>query len=228
MKTRIISWAVALVVGAGLRRHSAGREARRHERGRAPRRRPPRAGAGPAEREALRPGRVSREPARSSGRSRRRRRVPGFDLQPDGGLPARGRQAPRARARARAGRRRARALRGGRVPRVPRRRRAPLVRCSGRSRQIEDVPRGVRVTFAPGARVDAIVEHMRCQYAYARAHAFDARVTCPLYMPGISIRRAGALGVDIRRRTRRTSRSFGREAAKRPLRQARSEVRASP
>jgi hypothetical protein len=62
---------------------------------------------------------------------------------------------------------------------------------------IEDLPRGVRVTFAPGTRVDAVVEHMRCHYAYARARAFDARVTCPLYMPGISIRRAGALAVDL-------------------------------
>ncbi len=63
--------------------------------------------------------------------------------------------------------------------------------------KIEDVPRGVRVSFAPGTRIDAIVEHMRCHYAYARSHAFDARVSCPLYMPGISIRRDGDLAVAL-------------------------------
>ena len=63
--------------------------------------------------------------------------------------------------------------------------------------KIEDVTRGVRVTFAQGARVDAIVEHMRCHYAYASSHAFDARVSCPLYMPGITIRRSGDLAVEI-------------------------------
>jgi hypothetical protein len=63
--------------------------------------------------------------------------------------------------------------------------------------KIEDLRRGVRVSFAPGTRVDAIVEHMRCHYAYARAHAFDSRVSCPLYMPGISIHRDGDLAVAI-------------------------------
>ena len=63
--------------------------------------------------------------------------------------------------------------------------------------KIDDVPRGVRIEFITGARVDAIVEHMRCHYAFARAHAFDARVNCPLYMPGIKIQRAGALAVEI-------------------------------
>jgi hypothetical protein len=63
--------------------------------------------------------------------------------------------------------------------------------------KIDDVTRGVRVNFAQGARVDAIVEHMRCHYAYARSHAFDERVSCPLYMPGITIRRSGDLAVEI-------------------------------
>jgi hypothetical protein len=63
--------------------------------------------------------------------------------------------------------------------------------------KIDDVTGGVRVNFAQGARVDAILEHMRCHYAYARAHAFDARVSCPLYMQGITIRPSGALAVEI-------------------------------
>jgi hypothetical protein len=63
--------------------------------------------------------------------------------------------------------------------------------------QIDDVSRGVRVTFAPSVRVDAVAAHMRCHYAYARSHAFDARVTCPLYMPGIAIRQAGDHAVEL-------------------------------
>jgi hypothetical protein len=38
---------------------------------------------------------------------------------------------------------------------------------------------------------------MRCHYAYARARAFDERVSCPLYMPGIEITQAGATAVDL-------------------------------
>jgi len=64
--------------------------------------------------------------------------------------------------------------------------------------KIDDVDRGVRVTFAPGTRVDAVTAHMRCHYAYARAHGFDARVSCPLYMPGLEIEPAGAAAVDLK------------------------------
>jgi hypothetical protein len=63
--------------------------------------------------------------------------------------------------------------------------------------KIEDVAHGVRVTFAPGTRVDAVTAHMRCHYAYARAHGFDGRVSCPLYMPGIDIEQAGSSAVEI-------------------------------
>ncbi len=54
--------------------------------------------------------------------------------------------------------------------------------------RVDDVDGGVRVTLLRGARVDAVVAHMRCHYAYARARGFDARVSCPLYMPGVDIR----------------------------------------
>jgi hypothetical protein len=56
--------------------------------------------------------------------------------------------------------------------------------------RIDDVEGGVRVNFKPGTRVDAIVAEMRCQYAFARARAFDETATCPLYLRGIEIRRA--------------------------------------
>jgi hypothetical protein len=68
--------------------------------------------------------------------------------------------------------------------------------------KIDDVDRGVRVSFAPGTRVDAVVAHMRCHYAYAKAHGFDARVSCPLYMPGIEISPAGGTAVEIKVRKR--------------------------
>ncbi|HVU52366.1 MAG TPA: hypothetical protein VHL80_16845 [Polyangia bacterium] len=68
--------------------------------------------------------------------------------------------------------------------------------------KIDDVERGVRVTFAPGTRVDAVAAHMRCHYAFARAHGFEARVSCPLYMPGIQIEQAGAAAVEIKLRNK--------------------------
>jgi len=68
--------------------------------------------------------------------------------------------------------------------------------------KIDDVERGVRVTFAPGTRVDAVVAHMRCHYAYAKARGFDARVSCPLYMPGIEISQDGGGAVEIKVRDR--------------------------
>jgi hypothetical protein len=61
--------------------------------------------------------------------------------------------------------------------------------------KIDDVKRGVRVTFVPGTRVDAVVAHMRCHYAFARSHGFDSRVSCPLYMPGLQIRQVGEMAV---------------------------------
>jgi hypothetical protein len=66
--------------------------------------------------------------------------------------------------------------------------------------KIEDVESGVRVTFAPGTRVDAVVAHMRCHYAYAKAHGFDGSVSCPLYMPGLEIEQAGPGAVDLKAR----------------------------
>jgi hypothetical protein len=68
--------------------------------------------------------------------------------------------------------------------------------------KIGDIDRGVRVVLVPGTRVDAVVAHMRCHYAYAKAHGFDQRVTCPLYMPGIVIEQAGPAAVDITVRDR--------------------------
>jgi hypothetical protein len=54
--------------------------------------------------------------------------------------------------------------------------------------RIDDVEGGVRVLFKDGTRVDAVIAHMRCHYAFARARAFDPGASCPLYVRGIEIR----------------------------------------
>jgi hypothetical protein len=56
--------------------------------------------------------------------------------------------------------------------------------------ELVDVPGGVRARFAEGTRVDAVVAHMRCHFAYAQAHGFGEMAGCPLYVRGIEIRRA--------------------------------------
>ncbi len=56
--------------------------------------------------------------------------------------------------------------------------------------RIEDVPGGVRATFADKSRVRTAIAQMRCHYAYARARHFDENVGCPLYVKGIEVRPA--------------------------------------
>lgn len=64
--------------------------------------------------------------------------------------------------------------------------------------EIEDIPTGVRVRMAPRVRVDAVVAHMRCHYAYASAHAFADAVSCPLYIRDIEIKASDdKAGIEI-------------------------------
>jgi hypothetical protein len=56
--------------------------------------------------------------------------------------------------------------------------------------RIDDIEGGVSVLFKPGTPIDAVLAHMRCHYAFARARAFDQSASCPLYLRGIEIRRA--------------------------------------
>ena len=61
-----------------------------------------------------------------------------------------------------------------------------------------DVRGGIRVRFKEGIRVDAVVAHMRCHYAYAEAKGFGAAAGCPLYIRGIEIRRTSdPMSVEI-------------------------------
>ena len=86
----------------------------------------------------------------------------------------------------------------------------PLVR-------IEDLPGGIRATFADARRVPASIAEMRCHYAYARARHFDEAIGCPLYVQAIEIRQ----GLDPRaieivardEKTARLIRERGRQQA---------------
>lgn len=63
---------------------------------------------------------------------------------------------------------------------------------------IEDRADGVRILFAAGAPVAAIVAHMRCHLAFARARAFADAGECPLYMRGVEIAASpDGRGVDV-------------------------------
>jgi len=68
----------------------------------------------------------------------------------------------------------------------------------GPATTVEDIPRGIRIFFAGGARVDAILTNMRCHLAYARARGFAEVNSCPLYVRGVDIVRGpGARSIDI-------------------------------
>ncbi len=48
-----------------------------------------------------------------------------------------------------------------------------------------EIDKGVMIVFQAGVPVAAVVAHMRCHLAYARAHGYSE--DCPLYMKGIKI-----------------------------------------
>ena len=56
---------------------------------------------------------------------------------------------------------------------------------------LDNIPSGVKITFAPTVRVDAVVAHMRCHLAYARTQGFPTESSCPLYLKGVDVHRMG-------------------------------------
>ncbi len=56
--------------------------------------------------------------------------------------------------------------------------------------RIDDVPGGIRATFADAKRVPTAIAEMRCHYAYARSRHFDEAIGCPLYVQGVEVRQA--------------------------------------
>ena len=61
---------------------------------------------------------------------------------------------------------------------------------------VRDIEGGVSVHMADGVRVDAVVAHMKCHAAYARARGYPPEATCPIYMNGLTIRQ-GANAAEI-------------------------------
>lgn len=59
----------------------------------------------------------------------------------------------------------------------------------GQIEKVDDIERGVQLTFADGAPVEAIVDHMKCHFAFARADGYEGMDQCPLYLEGVSIER---------------------------------------
>jgi hypothetical protein len=49
----------------------------------------------------------------------------------------------------------------------------------------EDVPGGIRITFAPDIDRDALLDHIRCHIAFARSHHRWGMPGCPLYVEGV-------------------------------------------
>ena len=191
----------ALAAGLGLRRPRAGPR-RRHDRDAAP--------AGGA---ATRRRRRRRRP--TSGPAAPAADPDGYDWNAE-----RRHDAERRREHARqheAGGRVPRAVRRSGVPARRARRAARPARCSGRLVGIDDVPGGIRATFADAKRVPTAIAEMRCHYAYARSRHFDEAIGCPLYVQAIEIRQ----GLDPRaieivardEKTARLIRERGRQQA---------------
>lgn len=59
----------------------------------------------------------------------------------------------------------------------------------GPAQEIHEIEGGVSIRMAPGVRVDAVVAHMKCHLAYARAHGYQEATSCPLYLPGLAVKR---------------------------------------
>lgn len=58
----------------------------------------------------------------------------------------------------------------------------------GPATQVRDIDKGITVRMADSVRVDAVVAHMKCHAAYAQARGYPPDTTCPIYVPGVSIR----------------------------------------
>jgi hypothetical protein len=62
---------------------------------------------------------------------------------------------------------------------------------------IEDIEGGVRIVFASGVAVDAVIARMRCHFAYARTRAYEGMQSCPLYLRGIDVRAGAGHSIDL-------------------------------
>lgn len=58
---------------------------------------------------------------------------------------------------------------------------------------VEDIDGGVRLHLAAGTSGAAMLEQLRCHFAFARSRGYDGMPECPLYLRGLDVR-AGANG----------------------------------
>jgi hypothetical protein len=58
--------------------------------------------------------------------------------------------------------------------------------------ETEDVPGGIRISFAPDVSRDALLDHIRCHLAFARSHHRWGMAGCPLYVKGVRAEGRGA------------------------------------
>ena len=56
----------------------------------------------------------------------------------------------------------------------------------GQVEGVEDVNKGAKLSIADGVSLDAITDHMRCHFAFARTEGYDGMETCPLYLEKLS------------------------------------------
>lgn len=57
----------------------------------------------------------------------------------------------------------------------------------GQVRAVEEVDDGAKLMVAEEVDLDAIEDHMRCHFAYARTVGYEGMDTCPLYLEDLSI-----------------------------------------
>lgn len=90
---------------------------------------------------------------------------------------------------------------------------------------VENVRAGVRITFAPTVRIDAVVAHMKCHLAYARTAGYPQPSACPLYLEGVLIDREGSTSVvDITSADPATATRIQKEAKEEVVLKAASSI----
>lgn len=57
----------------------------------------------------------------------------------------------------------------------------------GQVASAENVDGGVRMSFREGVNFEAMADHIRCHYAFARTEGHEGMATCPLYVKKIEI-----------------------------------------
>lgn len=60
----------------------------------------------------------------------------------------------------------------------------PLI---GNVASVQDVDKGVRITFAQSANIEAVIAHVKCHRAFAAVHGFEGMESCPMYVKAVNV-----------------------------------------